>query len=92
LENQSKKVLPKKIKFKESFVSDYFYHKDNKILILENDAFKNMEKDVLILAKAEQTENETIIKPLTDEEYEQAIRKYNAIIEIFSDETNEEDR
>lgn len=73
----------KLLTLKDGFIKDYFYHKGNKIAILENKAFKNMDSDLLILAKMVESENEILIEPLTDEEYEQAAKKYEVLVKLM---------
>ena len=66
-------------------IIDHFYHRENKILILDPFAFKKIvDKDLLILAKEIITEKGVAIEPLTEEEYEDAVRKYEALVELIS--------
>lgn len=79
----------KLLTMKDGFIKDHFYHKGNKIAILENKAFKNVDSNLLILAKMNESENEILIEPLTDAEYEQAIRKYEALIKLQDEEEDD---
>jgi len=88
METNSDQTKEKKYRLKNIFIKDHFYHKGNKIAILENKAFKNIDQNILILAKMIENENEVNLEPLTDEEYEQAIKKYDALVEMFDEEGN----
>lgn len=75
---------------KQEFIKDYFYLNSEKIAILENKAFKNVDENLLILAKVNENEKEIILEPLTDEEYEKAIKKYNLLVEVFAEDGDNE--
>ena len=75
--------LKDEYKLKPEFIKDHFYLKGEKIVIIENDAILNVDKDALILAKVVEEEKGTIIVPLTDWEYEEAVKKYKLLNEMF---------
>lgn len=75
---------------KPEFVKDYFFLNSEKIAILENKAFKNVDENLLILAKVNENEKEVILEPLTDEEYDRAIKKYNLLVDMLSEEDDNE--
>lgn len=76
----------KKLILKNEFIKDYFYLHGTKIVILENNAFKNIDKNLLVLAKVIENGNEREIKPLTEEEYDQAIKKYDSLVKLIKNE------
>ena len=86
MNQETSKNSGKVLTLTSNFVKDYFYHKNNKIVILENKAFKNIDANILILAKVIEDGNNATIVPLGEEEYEQAIIKYDALINIFNEE------
>jgi len=74
-----------KVSVSEKIVTDYFYLNTEKIVILDNRAFPDIDQEALILAKEVEDEKEKRIEPLTDEEYEKAIKKYNLILETIEE-------
>lgn len=76
----------KELTLTEDFIKDYFFHQGNKIVILENKAFKNVDENILILAKIIEDEKSKRIEPLTEEEYDQALKKYEALIDLYENE------
>ena len=86
MENNNTKLIQVSTKF----IRDSFYHKGNKIVVLENTAFNpDIEEGILVLAKLIETETEQLIEPLTDAEYEDAAKKYEAIINLFKGDDHE---
>ena len=61
-----------------------FYSKESKIVVLENNAFKNIPEDTLILAKEVVDGAESTIVPLTDEEYAKAAKAYKKLLETIN--------
>lgn len=79
------------ITLKPEFIKDYFFLNDQKIVILENKAFKNIDETLLILAKVNENEKEIVLEPLTEDEYALAVRKYEALLVLIDEEDNHEE-
>lgn len=78
------------INFKPSVIKDYFYLKNQKIVILDNNAFKGINQDMLILAKLVEKDGDLFIESLSDEEYDAAAKKYDLLINMFEEEGENE--
>ena len=76
----------KKLVLKGEFIKDYFYLQGEKIAVLETKAFKKLDENILVLAKVIETKDERTLKPLTDEEYDEAIKKYDALVKLINEE------
>ena len=80
----------KEFKLKSNVIKDYFYLNNDKIVVLENKAFKGVDKDVLILAKLTTNGKEYIIESLTDKEYGDAVKKYELLIKMIEEDVKYE--
>ena len=78
-------ISTEKVLLSEKIIVDYFYLDSNKIVILDNRAFPDVDKEALILAKEVEDEKVKRIEPLTDEEYEKAIKKYDLIMDVIEE-------
>ena len=71
---------------KKEIVKDYFYLQGNKIVVLENNAFKNIDKDILVLGKLVEDNKKSTIVSLTEQEYNEATEKYDALVKLMGNE------
>ena len=87
-----KKTTPaqeKEYTLSDKIITDYFYCDGKKIVVLDSKAFKGME-DRFILAQLVEGEKEDTLEPLTEEEYEKAVKKYNTLVEALNEEEDYE--
>lgn len=74
------------ITLKPDVIKDYFYYKNDKIIVLENNAFVGVDKDILILAKLVEKDEDLFIESLSEEEYDKAAKKYELLNEMLEEE------
>ena len=80
----------KELTLSSKIILDYFYCDGKKIVVLDNKAFKNIPDDELILAQLIEGEKEDLLESITDEEYQKAVRKYQALINMLDEEDENE--
>lgn len=67
------------MRFKKNIVVDMFPHNNEIIAVLDNKAFKGMHRKTLLLAKLMQEGKKAFLKPLTEDEYDGAAKRYKAL-------------